>query len=88
MTAAETVVMIEELGRRDLTQAWHIAILSRTDPKKFPKSLDDLLGTKQAAKPDGDRSIDVLVAQAKALRRAKERQDKRPDRTILRPEEE
>jgi len=62
---------VEELKKRDLALAWHTAVLHRMDAKKFPASPEAMFG----GGGGGDDSDEKLLAFAKRLKAAKDRQE-------------
>lgn len=77
MTPATTLVRIEELERRDLTQAWMIANLQRA--KHFPRSPMDLWAKAGASRaPEQSDAMILAMAQGRAAAKEKEKTRKKP----------
>lgn len=83
MTAAETLVRVDEQKKGHLEQAWHIALLHHLDGKRFPRSPEALWKKVDGAPVMSDTTI---VALAKAMEASKQNEKRRAEKKRLRAE--
>lgn len=67
MTFKADSVRTERAGKDRAWLAWHVAALSKCDPKKFPK-LEDVMGERPAARVQTPEEMKAVFASMRARR--------------------